>query len=42
MALTGAKHLRRGSVVVSGSSENRPQTNGTLHQIAPGEIVLEG
>jgi diguanylate cyclase (GGDEF)-like protein len=42
-ALTEAKHVRRGSVVVSGSAEGRPKkTNGTLHQIAPGEIVLEG
>jgi hypothetical protein len=40
-ALTEAKRVRRGSVVVSGSAE-RPKTNGTLHEIAPGEIVLEG
>jgi hypothetical protein len=41
-ALTEAKHVRRGTVVVSGSAEGRSKTNGTLHEIAPGEIVLEG
>src|SRR6185312_3712449 len=37
-----AKHARRGSVLVSGSAGGRPKSNGTLQQLAPGEIVLEG
>ena len=41
-ALSEAKRARRGSVVVSGSDTGRSRANGTLHQIAPGEIVLEG
>ena len=41
-ALTEAKHARRGSVLVSGSAGDRPKANGTLHQLDPGEIVLEG
>jgi diguanylate cyclase (GGDEF)-like protein len=41
-ALAEAKHARRGSVAVSGANEGRPKTNGTLHEIAPGDIVLEG
>ena len=40
--LAEAKRVRRGSVVVSGATEDRRKTNGTLHEIAPGEIVLEG
>jgi len=41
-ALTEAKHVRRGSVVVSGAGAGRPKANGTLHEIAPGDVVLEG
>lgn len=43
-ALADAKHGRRGSVVVSELHESPGPTkrNGTLHQIEPGEIVLEG
>ena len=41
-ALAEAKHARRGSVLVSGSAGDRPKANGTLHQLDPGEIVLEG
>ena len=41
-ALSEAKHARRGSVLVSGSAGDRPKANGTLHQLDPGEIVLEG
>ena len=41
-ALSEAKHARRGSVVVSGPEAGRSRASGTLHQIAPGEIVLEG
>ena len=40
--LTEAKRVRRGSVTVSGAAEGRPKANGTLHEIAPGEVVLEG
>jgi diguanylate cyclase (GGDEF)-like protein len=41
-ALSEAKHARRGSVLVSGPDAGRSKANGTLHQIAPGEIVLDG
>jgi len=43
-ALAEAKDARRGSVVVSGAggASPRPKANGTLHQIAPGEMILEG
>ena len=41
-ALSEAKRARRGSVVVSGPETGRSRANGTLHQIAPGEIVLDG
>ena len=41
-ALADAKRVRRGSAVVSGATEDRQKANGTLHEIAPGEIVLEG
>jgi diguanylate cyclase (GGDEF)-like protein len=41
-ALAEAKSARRGSVVVAGGDAVRPRVNGTLHQLAPGEIVLEG
>jgi diguanylate cyclase (GGDEF)-like protein len=41
-ALAEAKSARRGSVFVAGGSAERPRANGTLHQLAPGEIVLEG
>jgi diguanylate cyclase (GGDEF)-like protein len=41
-ALAEAKSARRGSVVVASEAAERPRANGTLHQLAPGEIVLEG
>ena len=41
-ALAEAKSVRRGSVVVAGGDSELPRANGTLHQLAPGEIVLEG
>jgi diguanylate cyclase (GGDEF)-like protein len=41
-ALAEAKRDRRGSVVGAGTAAGPPKANGTLHQIAPGEIVLEG
>jgi diguanylate cyclase (GGDEF)-like protein len=42
-ALAEAKRVRRGSVVYSGrGGASHERANGTLRQIAPGEIVLEG
>jgi diguanylate cyclase (GGDEF)-like protein len=41
-ALAEAKRVRRGSVVDSGRGASQERANGTLRQIAPGEIVLEG
>jgi len=43
-ALAEAKQVRRGSLVVSGGGEGAPprQPGGTLHQISPGEMILEG
>jgi len=41
-ALAEAKRVRRGSVVDSGRGASHERANATLHQIAPGEIVLEG
>jgi diguanylate cyclase (GGDEF)-like protein len=41
-ALAEAKRVRRGSVVDSGRGASHEPANGTLRQIAPGEIVLEG
>ena len=41
-ALVEAKNEARGTVVVAGQPSRTSKTNGTLHQLAPGEIVLEG
>jgi diguanylate cyclase (GGDEF)-like protein len=41
-ALAEAKRARRGSIVDGGHGPRGPRKNGTLHEIAPGEIVLEG
>ena len=41
-SLSEAKQTLRGSVMVSGPGTGRPKANRMLHQIAPGEIVLEG
>ena len=41
-ALARAKAEARGTVVVAGQRSHPPKTNGTLHQLASGEIVLEG
>jgi diguanylate cyclase (GGDEF)-like protein len=41
-ALAEAKSTRRGSLVVAGGDGAQSRVNGTLHQLAPGEIVLEG
>jgi diguanylate cyclase (GGDEF)-like protein len=41
-ALVEAKNEARGTVVVAGQPSRPSKTNGTLHQLAPGEIVLEG
>jgi diguanylate cyclase (GGDEF)-like protein len=41
-ALAEAKGKARGTVVVAGQPSRPPKANGTLHQLAPGEVVLEG
>ncbi len=41
-ALAEAKRAARGSVVDAGRGATGTRKNGTLHEIAPGEIVVEG
>ena len=41
-SLAEAKDAKRGTAVVTGDEGRSPKRNGTLHQLAPGEIVLEG
>jgi diguanylate cyclase (GGDEF)-like protein len=41
-SLAEAKDAKRGTAVVTGDEGRTPKRNGTLHQLAPGEIVLEG
>lgn len=41
-SLAEAKDAKRGTAVVTGDEGRAPKRNGTLHQVAPGEIVLEG
>ena len=41
-SLAEAKDAKRGTAVVTGDEGRAPKRNGTLHQLAPGEIVLEG
>jgi diguanylate cyclase (GGDEF)-like protein len=41
-ALAEAKSEERGTAVVAGQRSHPPKRNGTLHELAPGEIVLEG